>query len=280
MKKLLHERLRDHTNKLVGIDEVFEAEDCNNFFVMINKFADEIERYYIPLPCDPDGEPWKIGDEFETLDVHPRCEGYLLFEGEWYLRSQHSQEFKASRCKRPSPKVLDADGVEIKVGDTVWNLDDPKRSATVAQITKGIADHDVTFVYCVDDCGCAVFNKIPIRITHKEPVLDADGVPIREGDTVWDEDGKKLKVIELKPDTYRGFDQCEDLVDCGEYKYGCHVYRIARQLTHKEPDSLEKMRDDVGKWLTQYGTDTPYKAVKSIGNEIIDRLTAIMERDA
>lgn len=162
MKKLLHERLRDYGENKTSVASVEADEDLLLMYQVFAKWSDEIERDYIPLPCDPDGETWKIGDEFEAQNVHHRCEGYLLFEGEWYLRSQHSQEFKASECKRPSPKVLDADGVEIKVGDTVWD----RFNGLKYTITDLCAD--CAYVKVEDSIGyCG--DVMPERLTHKEP---------------------------------------------------------------------------------------------------------------
>ena len=80
MEKLLHERLRDWN---VAADKRFlypgtiaEGEVLDDVYKHDNRtqmrlfewFADEIERNYIPLSCDSDGNPWKIGDDCITSE--------------------------------------------------------------------------------------------------------------------------------------------------------------------------------------------------------------------
>ena len=106
-------------------------------------------------------------------------------------------------------------------------------------------------------------DKLPHEIKRPEPkVLDADGVEIKVGDTVRIiESGDKGKVEEINKD--RVYVKCDDgWID------DAHV----SQITHREPDSHEKLRDDMSKSYEISG-------VMVLGR-YIDRLTAIMERDA
>lgn len=59
------------------------------------------------------------GDENEVMAIefNDRCADLVGLEG------FHTGFEPFERVKRPAPKVLDADGVEIKVGDTVWHED-------------------------------------------------------------------------------------------------------------------------------------------------------------
>ena len=86
--------------------------------------------------------------ECQILDIWPRFEngeyvwfGDVFIDGCGYANEVRDVRFDdryvrlvgvdgfqdafiiGERVKRPAPKVLDADGVEIKVGDTVWTLD-------------------------------------------------------------------------------------------------------------------------------------------------------------
>ena len=76
-------------------------------------------------PRYEDGEPVKFGDAFRDHQGNTRSVltvkiwqegGFEIGTGQgtydWHSASE--------RVKRPAPKVLDADGVEIRVGDTVW----------------------------------------------------------------------------------------------------------------------------------------------------------------
>lgn len=89
----------------------------------------ERERAILDMwPRFEDGEYVWFGDEVEmqdeivrevwtfTLDVNAEGDKRLYLNG-----FQGLFVLPGERVKRPAPKVLDADGVEIKVGDTVWH---------------------------------------------------------------------------------------------------------------------------------------------------------------
>lgn len=84
--------------------------------------------------------------ERRILDMWPKFDdgGYVMYEDEFEFdgevktaygfnfgvggrvsicsdKGSHVRLPNGERVKRPAPKVLDADGVEIKVGDTVWH---------------------------------------------------------------------------------------------------------------------------------------------------------------
>ena len=70
------------------------------------------------------------------------------------------------------PKVLDADGAEIRKGDVLYRKSDG-RMVKVAEV------YEKTFI---DAEG---YVRPGDGFTHRAPVLAADGKPIREGETVW-----------------------------------------------------------------------------------------------
>ena len=217
--KLLHERLREHEyrNKCTGrmFADIIGCEDpacvgcdCSDCTAcLLDHFADEIERYYIPLPCDPEGKPWKIGDPVRPLNAtsDSHVTGYIYDGEEWYLKYRWAgidgkRSESAKDCKRPQPKVLDADGVEIKVGDTVYEIRSGKQYK-VSRIRESAVD-----VYYEKDC---------IHFTN---------------------------------------------------------FFAGEELTHKEPDSLEKLRDDM---LNEFATLGRHE-LKGYAN----RLSAFIERSA
>ena len=87
----------------------------------------EVERRCMALPLDADGVPIRPGDTVWNY----RCEQFdVTHIGEYgELRCFDEMGFPliADACcvthKKPAPKALDADGVECKVGDTVWNVE-------------------------------------------------------------------------------------------------------------------------------------------------------------
>ena len=218
MKKLLHERLKEYANnkhslvcddfiQLVGLECTGQScTDCGR--EVFNLFVDEIERYYIPRPCDQEGKPWKIGDPISPLNAtsDSHVTGYIYDGKEWYLQYRwvgrdNERDELVRYCKRPQPKVLDADSVETKEGDTVWSR------AGVEYIVIEIESE----------------SRVHLRIPGE------------------------IESFVIMP------------CDC---------------LTHKEPDSLEKLRDDMKRWLEYFPIEADGIAIK----EWSDRLSALIEK--
>ncbi len=94
--------------------------------------------------------------------------------------------------KRPAPKVLDADGVEIKVGDTVW--DDDGVEMTVMSLVGELPGHVTTH----SKNPPATYSINPKRLTHTHPDSweqleeDAGEDPFRYCKTV----GKRLDTFD------------------------------------------------------------------------------------
>lgn len=218
MKKLPHEKLREAAKTEANIHNYypcvvaakdFGAMDDTRYTTevkMLNAIADEIEKYYIPRPRFDDGEPVHFDDRFysgythaiETVSSMKFTPGGFKLNGG--LRYDYGEPVR--RCL-PEPKVLDADGVETKVGDTVWSLKDS--------------------------------TKWEVTETHPiEPRIS-----LRQLDT-------------------------EKEVEGGWF--------LSSEYSHREPDSLEKLRDDI--------LDTCEPITSVTKQEWADRLTAIMERDA
>lgn len=122
-------------------------------------------------PRFEDGELVKVGDEVEckgeTMRVYLAtldADGWAL----WCSRDGIDGRLSGSygeRVKRPAPKVLDADGVPIEVGDTVYCDDDPE-PWQVDLIYAG------SMVYCTvmlkDSAGIYKSADAP-RLSHKKP---------------------------------------------------------------------------------------------------------------
>lgn len=166
--------------------------------------VDWLNRWYIPRPVFDDGEPCNVGDEVEFPQPAAVKKVLSFIAGEDGITSANvglssgPVAIYAGKVKRPKPKLLDADGIEIKVGDTVWVKNSPFEPLLVS----GFKDGRVLMSY------------------HNETSLG------------------------YKPTS----------------------------LTHSEPDSLEKLLAELR------GVD--FIPSKEYLNHIADRLTAIMERDA
>lgn len=124
----------------------------------------------IEWPRFEDGELVKIGDEVEFEDETMRVFSVAFTFNGWVLWCAR-ESFDGRLCgsygelvKRPTLKVLDADGVPIEVGDTVY-CDD---------------DHEQLIVDSFDDPGCVYLTLAkspsgmlrtiePSRLTHERP---------------------------------------------------------------------------------------------------------------
>ena len=100
---------------------------------LFTAIADRIEREYMPLPM-LEGEPLKVGDRVDgyfqegaevvavmnsdMVVVRSTVKGGYGYHDEAYPLLLWS----VKEVKRPEPEVLDADGVPINVGDTVWTV--------------------------------------------------------------------------------------------------------------------------------------------------------------
>ena len=142
---------------------------------------------------------------------------------------------RGERVKRPASKVLDADGAEIRVGDEVFctNGHGP------FEVTR-IVYADQLRVIC-DDEKNGHLNVFPESITHRAPVIAADGKPLREGETVWlMTSGREIRVdkIEHRPE---GFYALELFAD-GSKRHSAPVSILA----HERPvaDSWERIEED------------------------------------
>lgn len=175
MKKLLHERLREaadcehddlYASNVICAD--YGMRTCASVSAeatLFRELADEIEKYYIPRPRFEDGEPVQIGDVFIQKCVNEEVEldkiGIVLFTKD----GLNMVWFPGEVVPRPEPKVLDADCVEIKVGDTVWG----KYSGV---------EHEVLGFDTCDGLLCVSIRNVktgstggesPNLITHREP---------------------------------------------------------------------------------------------------------------
>lgn len=111
---------------------------------------------------------------------------------------------------------------------------------------------------------------------------DADGEPLEVDATYWPVNEKFCSMmcrktgtsVELK-NVSNGRCECLYATDNGVYAVG---FIDAKNLTRKEPDSLEKLRDDVARTLDE--TTAAFHCRRAGLEEICDRLTSMIERDA
>lgn len=177
---------------------------------------DEVEKRIMP-----EGMEWPTVDgkpvDFKTVYVPSLgvLEAVSIYNNGACQVMSHDGIIKSAKdIHIEKPEVLDADGVEIRVGDTVW--DRYYSEYTVVEVNENNA---ITAEYW-DNGICSHGELKGCQIHHRAPVLAADGEPLEVGQTVWRDDGEMLEVLYLRPD---------GLVDC------CGEIERPERLTHDRP---------------------------------------------
>lgn len=135
----------------------------------------ERERQILAMwPRFEDGECVWLGDKYEDNEgnecfasgVHLDIDGPILVDSEGF----HDLYRKGKRVKRPVPKVLDADGVEIKVGDTVWHRSLCTMGSMRKAMVTGFDENCLggKLVTLKDEAGKTWYID-PKKITHVQP---------------------------------------------------------------------------------------------------------------
>ena len=132
-------------------------------------------------------------------------------------------------------KVFDAEGVSLEIGDTVYCYGYNEAFTVVRSSVNVINAEDRTIV---EDNEGTHYAVAPSRLSHKCPILDADGELINVGDTVWTiYDGSKHVISAVfiygsKKYHIRTVDPVVEYEDGG--------WDFAKKVTHKCPDNRER----------------------------------------
>lgn len=261
MEKLLHERLREWADNYIGYCR-FDGEGyCLRISTdAAGNIADEIERDYIP----------REQHEKEVKAIVEAQEG-----GSGYRSPHHIMKTYAEQSGMPMN-----DGESITKWLDRWFLRLPRyKDGKPVQFGDDVCYGQFQLGYPVDtiafyDNGiCEVFgngNSFSIdpnveRFERPAPkVYDADGVECLTGQTVWDENGQKLSILSIDSE-----DDIHVIEDDGTNRL-----IAAKFLTHHEPDSLTKIRNEI-----DVQTNFGWALTKDL-IEWRDRLTALIERGA
>lgn len=236
-------------------------------------FKSWLDRYYLPRPLYEDGEPVGFGCELELYGSAREVTAYhVAHDGRCAvnMRDGGTHVFDAGyRFKRPE-QVLLADGLPAKVGETVYRTNDAFNPGKETKVY-GIghiqdAPHSPVQIFTTPDCTLKSGWMPPGQLTHSKPVLDANCVPIEVGETVWsNDDALPWDVVNIKdgyPILRRHGGEISIRFDAG------YVF-------HHEPDSLEKLRDDIRSMAAEESGSARDNYLKCA-----DRLTALMGSDA
>lgn len=119
----------DETCRVLGVDSYNLAADAARSLVDEHcelkelREAGRIVPDGVSWPRYEDGEPVRIGDEVEIRGEAKRVERVEFSSDRCMVRCApgfFEQRPHGERFKRPAPKALGGDGVEVKVGDVVW----------------------------------------------------------------------------------------------------------------------------------------------------------------
>lgn len=184
------------------------------------------------------------------------------FGYEWNFMRPSDTTYRPDKVEPPAPNVLDADGVEIRVGDVLYSIE-LGDSVTVGNIEPGnpwFAETDGALQHCD-------------KFTHQRPVLDADGVPIREGDTLWRVTGEgPFTATEYKKPWMRA--KSED---------GHEVGYWPDDLTHEQPDTWERLEADAelspADYISKYGRKTKLYEYEEVPRDLVRRCRALVEKE-
>ena len=169
------------------------------------------ERVKRPAPkaLDADGVECHVGDAVWWVSNKTGNFRIIRIEPDGKCAIRDNDEDEPCGMTVPSTElthmrpVLDADGVEIRVGDTVWpaypsaNKGARVERAEVVGIHEEFGRVDVQTVY---ETGMSFREQVDAeQLTHRAPVLAADGKPLREGETVYHvADGRACVVREVR----------------------------------------------------------------------------------
>ena len=272
----------------------------DNADALLGKLCKRLMPEGMEWPRFEDDAPVRIGDEISYRNEGGVVNSIELQDGGYFILHAadgaedwiHPQYFPGERVKRPEPKVLDADGVEIRVGDTVYGTKDMSY-----QVTE-LCEYEPSIVHAKaidgNECGEEFIagnpriNSMQLKadkLTHRAPVLAADGKPLREGEHVWHvETGTELVIKELpKPGEYQAVVVFAPPAS--------HLTSFdPDQLTHERPDSWGRLEEDAGKSPCDYfgfnEDETCGKCPASAKNceqtmarDIVRRCRALAERD-
>ena len=238
--ELFGERIETFTHG----DHERQSERISDILSVLENGAERLMPEGMGWPRYEDGEPVRTGDRFAE---HGGCENVAdsIEIGDCWFKI-HGFDGAAPRyskgafVKRPAPKVLDADGVEIRVGDEVFVI------ATGKTHHVTVIDHIGKRFKSMEQMGDDATWLDPVCFTHRAPVLAADGRPLREGETVLGVDSGTRYTVEKVTDGFIPI-KCRS-------EMGTTVSLFPLQLTHERPvaDTWERLEKDANKAVCLY----------------------------
>lgn len=210
------------------------------------------------------GEQVRIGDKAD-LDGEGFEVRYIGTYGDGSFCLNFRSYAKGERVKRPS--VIAADGEPLEAGQMVYHLESGDEF-TVMSVDAKRGEANLRWGY---DFEAKTGSCAAELLTHRRPVLDADGVPIELGDDLYSvEGGLKLHVSNI------------DRVNCKiatSAMFALDRWADPSMFTHTKPeppDRWERIEEDLGDEMAkqQLGPISPELACKLAG-EFVRRFKAL-----
>lgn len=232
-------------------------------------FGAWLDRCAIPRPRYDDGEPVQDAD-LEEIGSLATC--YVYTDGSWVFDPDPYEDERNpkawckqcgdrdDRVKCPALEVLLGDGKPVSKGETVYVTD-----SGIERTVKGFGTKLCEGMDGWDGSPWVMFDNgswMHARdLTHEHPVLGADGLPIKVGDTVYELGRDEvLKVYEVN----------SQYVHTKTSSGGLWNNLTASYLTHTPPDTQQAIDDDATM------PPSEYCAVRGIDlGDDPDRATAI-----
>lgn len=197
---------------------------------------DVLDRRIMPegmeWPRYESGEPVRIGDDFMGKDGKTYTAKQVQFIGKCFSlydfcdRKPQFSGFYGEPVRRPA--VPAGDGEPLEVGQTVYNVED----GTEYKVCKMGLPRVIVEYWCE---GIAAHSSIiPSLLTHKRPVLDADGNRIEPAMDVWwvcEGDGRGVHAEKLHVESIGE----DGLVTCDPFNGGTWVELEPSELYVKKP---------------------------------------------
>lgn len=213
-----------------------------------------MRRCFLPVPRYQDGatvEPGSVScwGTVRFAEVEASDGGW----GNWHLHIDETSEVIDGTLNERVPRGLLVEGKPVREGDSLWF--DTER-VTVTDVD-GLSDTIFTDYLTEDGEGGWIpypFESADLSWERPAPkVLDADGVPIEVGDTVWRvNDGLRMKVRDVGDKAREHGCQVLTLLPDDDWDCCGVLHYSGKELTHSEPDSMERIRADAQKQFVEY----------------------------
>ncbi len=279
---------RAYVDALNGVCERLGLTDGTGLPDMPEVIWAELDRRLMPdgyeWPRWDDGSPVMLsegqGEDVVRTVAFNFHTAFIDFKSPYVVVEPLIMETSATRyldmgqsLERPAPKVLDADGTEIRVGDTVWHV----LGEFGPRVVSKFETHDGKPVAVFEPNGSDLIGCECDQLTHRAPVLAADGRPLRDGETVWLTVGSERHVV-LSTEK----DAVGNIVTEVQAPGAIKVHISPSRLTHERPDSFELIEQDVElcphDYAQKYNKPSGMSSAKFQRTDLVRRAKALAER--